>query len=845
MVIMRKIILLFSAVLAAAFWLNGCASDVERRIDGLKKPSSKVRYLSADALKGSDDRRAISALADALTDDDLEVVKAATAALGQMKDPLAIKPLIGLLDHPDQLVRYNAKKALENFGRQAVYPLVSTFRSQIEQKVLGAVQVLGNIRDERAVVPMDELLAHPSDVVRRAAAEALGEIGGNRSITHLIEHLSDPDPVVQHAAAESLEKLKPMSVMPLVAALHSADSNRVWRAAAVLGNINDPRAVGPLSALLAHGSDTVRMETVIALGKIKSPEVLEPLVFALGDTLAAVAAKASEGLVQYGAVSMDLLLSALSKGDPARTVHAAFTLGRIGDKRALDPLIGLLQSPLPEVQSAAAAALGDLHDDKALAPLISLLKTGAQGPADAAAKALAAMGANSVQPLLDSQEQGANDFRNRSISILSFIGKPAAPDLLNALDKSEEPARTVAADALVAIGEPAVELIFDALSADNAHLDQCLADILWRIGQGSVDVIAAGLKRQEEKVKISVIHILGQMDDPHAVQPLVEALTDWPVRAAAAQSLDRLGWRFKHKGDRTHYLMAKDDKKALTTEWEETYGVLMDDLKSGKKTAMAYAVYAFIELEQWDIFSVLKKELDKDVRIPGIAKACIAPILETLVHPDPDVRTKAVETLVSVGVPAVSPLVEALAAQHPEIERTIADVLVSMGEDAVGALIPHLEDPSVNARKTVANVLGGIGDKRAVTPLVSALYDWPVRRTAAEALEALDWEPELPEEEIHYFLATAEKEDIISRWQQVRETLMADLRSAKQQSIVYAVQAFLKIVGENSADELISMLSTEGYMTMAEAYWDSGDPRLMNAAKEWAVAYGYDTAAFD
>ncbi len=50
--------------------------------------------------------------------------------------------------------------------------------------------------------------------------------------------------------------------------------------------------------------------------------------------------------------------------------HAAIALGKIGDKRAVDPLIQVLKGKdWPVVRCAAAGALGELGDKRAIGPL--------------------------------------------------------------------------------------------------------------------------------------------------------------------------------------------------------------------------------------------------------------------------------------------------------------------------------------------------------------------------------------------------------------------------------------------------------------------------------------------
>jgi len=65
----------------------------------------------------------------------------------------------------------------------------------------------------------------------------------------------------------------------------------------------------------------------------------------------------------------DHLLSMLADEDPSRRWKAAEGLARLGDPRALGPLVQLLQDGDWRVRRKAAWALGELGDPRAVIPL--------------------------------------------------------------------------------------------------------------------------------------------------------------------------------------------------------------------------------------------------------------------------------------------------------------------------------------------------------------------------------------------------------------------------------------------------------------------------------------------
>ncbi len=76
---------------------------------------------------------------------------------------------------------------------------------------------------------------------------------------------------------------------------------------------------------------------------------------AMGDTMNLAAVDILEILLEY-------------VDEPVR-VHAAFALGKLGQKSSLEPLIRALDDPSVQVRENAAIALGKIGDQRAVAPL--------------------------------------------------------------------------------------------------------------------------------------------------------------------------------------------------------------------------------------------------------------------------------------------------------------------------------------------------------------------------------------------------------------------------------------------------------------------------------------------
>lgn len=105
---------------------------------------------------------------------------------------------------------------------------------------------------------------------RVKSAEFLGEIGDERGVLPLIDALGDPSATVQYVAAKSLGMLvDKRAVDPLIRLLKSDDKWVRLGAAQALGLIGDRKAVDDIIPLLTDPHHDLRAHAAQALGKLK------------------------------------------------------------------------------------------------------------------------------------------------------------------------------------------------------------------------------------------------------------------------------------------------------------------------------------------------------------------------------------------------------------------------------------------------------------------------------------------------------------------------------------------------------------------------------------------------
>ncbi len=156
----------------------------------------------------------------------------------------------------------------------------------------------------------------------------------------------------------------------------------------------------------------------------------------------------------FGAFKLSKLCSALKRpGNAPQAFDAVLELGRIGNAKAVDLLIGAL-ARLDGVSRNAARELGRIGSERAIKPLVELLANAEVN--ESAAEALAKLGGKSVGPLLDALSSQDPTVRRMAAGALGGIGDPRAVGPLSQLLQSdpEYAVRTAAATALGQLKDP-------------------------------------------------------------------------------------------------------------------------------------------------------------------------------------------------------------------------------------------------------------------------------------------------------------------------------------------------------------------------------------------------------
>lgn len=279
-------------------------------------------------------------------------------------------------------------------GQRTVPSLIACLKTAQPMIRTRAAEVLGLLHDERAVGPLIESLLTDDDAaVRSASARSLGRLRAREAKTALLVALYDPEPEVGAGAAEALGQLGEggETVEALLVALRDRDPDKRANAARALAELGDAQVIEPLLDLV------------------------------LRDTEASVRARVIESLkLRWCDLATDQLIAQLQQMPNETWVgrwfrpkpqeervqqvwlrkRAAEALGYLGEKRAVDALVGALRDTDRLVRREAVEALGKLGDARAVEPLLGLLRDREREVRLQTAKALAQLGQEKAKDLL-------------------------------------------------------------------------------------------------------------------------------------------------------------------------------------------------------------------------------------------------------------------------------------------------------------------------------------------------------------------------------------------------------------------------------------------------------------
>lgn len=279
-------------------------------------PELSVQEAASAVLASIADDRVLDPLVRALTSGDWIVRMHAAKALGRIKDPASVQPLIPLLQDKVKAVREETSSALAAIGEAAIPALLEALTHEEWLVRLHAVESLGKTKSQKAVEPLLSALFNDADsAIREDAVRALGEIGDSQAVEFLFAAMKEPG--LRTLAVEALGRIGDRRAVPVLIEV-------------VLGT-NPPEVTRAVAGCGDQWSEEIitRGAAVRALGAIGDEAALPSLVAALEPTY--TRAEAAAALAKFGSKVIPLLLPLLAgPRDENLRYHVKETLSLVG-----------------------------------------------------------------------------------------------------------------------------------------------------------------------------------------------------------------------------------------------------------------------------------------------------------------------------------------------------------------------------------------------------------------------------------------------------------------------------------------------------------------------------------
>jgi len=246
---------------AIALGRIGDVQAIDPLLNALKDPEDDVRIAACLGLGFFKDPSTFDDITNVLLDDlKIEVRQAAAKALGNTKHPDALPYLMEALRDPYWWYEREAAAgdllaAIENFGEMAVEPLVEALKDKEGAVRKFAANLLGRLKDPRAIEPLGMALYDMHHDVGEVSAKALLNFGTN-SFEILVEALEHPEMWIRIHSVDVLPKIvEPRVGLVLLEMLKDPEREVIKHVIQAMGELKDERTLPALQKIASDRSD--------------------------------------------------------------------------------------------------------------------------------------------------------------------------------------------------------------------------------------------------------------------------------------------------------------------------------------------------------------------------------------------------------------------------------------------------------------------------------------------------------------------------------------------------------------------------------------------------------------
>jgi len=631
---------------------------------------------------------------------------------GQALPGKSVGELLLLIGDEERGCKLEAMTKVLAMGLDLVYPdIEKAIRDDDDADARnGAMEVLVKF-GARSVPRLIRLLADKNGEVRNFAAVMLGDIGSREAVVPLINALRDMDENVRHGAAEALGRIGDRAALVPILELLREDFWQQFPAVVALGEMRDNRAVPYLLQLLSH--EMLREPVIEALGKIGDPRALNPLVDIIGDPSAEHCALAASALVAiHTALSEEYRYrNRLAEYDECTPI--AHTISRQGVQN-LTQLLRMEGNPA--TVGSAVSLLGWRGDASVIPEFISLLDRDEY--VDVVESAILSIGKPVIPLLREALSHHAENVRIVALRTLRWLGGIDDPaDLLPLLGETAETVRLETLEALKGTTSAGLlPVLREMLESGTDTVRARVSEVLTHYPLDRIrPILECLMVDSAPELRKYGAMIIGRMEEGSAVllEPLLRDASDIVRREAVIAAGHR--------------------------KFREALPLIREALTDGAIDVREAAVHALAEFGDpallQDIMGCLGRDSErldyavvKGVGELGCGEA--GPLLVDYLERGgiPRLLEFAVlETLGRLPLEARGDLQVLLGYVHhadPDIRRLAVSTLVRIADiDALPHVHSACDDPCWSVRVDAVHALGRIGGDRVLPALLKALGD--------------------------------------------------------------------------------------------------------------------------
>ncbi len=455
---------------------------------------------------------AVPALIEALRNDNPNVRAGAAEVLGEIRDPVALPPLLAAVYDSQPEVRISVAVALSEFPNpKAAEAVLSSMRDDNPHVREVVARLVNRLKDPRGVEALIVATRDPNQSVQLSAWHALGASGDQRAVEPLRGALKSGNAAIRMIAINSLVSVRdPEAITDLISEYRNdTDQSTRVRALAVLGSQSDPRVTDLMIAALEDADGGIRLTAATSLVKTKDARAVKLLASAIANPENGNKQPFYQALSSIGPTAFEPLLALVH--DSRTCPQAAGYLAATHDPRAVPELLALLNvlysgpdyatiklvpGPADLERAAARAhevtgtcfypaalALDKLGDQRAIPPLIKSLKTPRSGRSRAPSL-LAGFGTPVIEPMIALFHDPDPETRRLAASaIFSMRDSSVAKALNTALTERNIPVLAGAYRYYVALGQSGSEgALVEALKEYGDSGDEQMASYFLNCG---------------------------------------------------------------------------------------------------------------------------------------------------------------------------------------------------------------------------------------------------------------------------------------------------------------------------------------------------------------------------